>query len=253
MRIVHFSDWHGDVFSLPPADLYVCTGDMLPNFRIHIIDVAGKGTVEWEENLDLLGEPTKAKPDGTLLKMPPRPHHEAELQGRYLDRLGSGSMRKLMADKLAPVVCCRGNHDFVDLAPMFAGGPVFEISDNPIRISAWHYKEGPIKVGGVRGVKRHHGRWSDELTKEEFYDRVARLPSDLEVLVTHAPPEGILDDFLGESIGSAALRSYVARHDPALPLLKAHLFGHVHESRGKVTIGETVFSNASLGWTIIDL
>ncbi len=32
MRIVHFSDWHGDLSTkLPPADLYICTGDMLPD------------------------------------------------------------------------------------------------------------------------------------------------------------------------------------------------------------------------------
>jgi Icc-related predicted phosphoesterase len=31
MRIVHFSDWHGQSFDLPEADLYICTGDMYPD------------------------------------------------------------------------------------------------------------------------------------------------------------------------------------------------------------------------------
>jgi Icc-related predicted phosphoesterase len=253
MRIVHFSDWHGDMFWLPPADLYVCTGDMLPNFRTHLFEVAGKGTVEWVEHMELLGTTVQPRPSGRSIKILPHPEREAELQSRYLERQGRGYLRKLMSDSLAPVVCCRGNHDFVDLSSMFSGGPVFEISHDPIRISAWHYREGPMKIGGVRGVNRHHGRWSDELTHEEFADRVARLPSDIEILVTHAPPEGILDTFESESIGSSALRSYVARHDPSLTPLKAHFFGHVHESRGTLTIGTTVFSNASRGSQIIDL
>lgn len=31
LRIVHFSDWHGEARELPAADLYVCTGDMYPD------------------------------------------------------------------------------------------------------------------------------------------------------------------------------------------------------------------------------
>lgn len=253
MRIVHFSDWHGDQYWLPPADLYACTGDTLPNFRIFDVEVEGKGTVQWEENLELLGEPLRPKPVGKAVKRQPDPKREAEFQARYLAHRGPGYMRKLMALPLAPVVCLRGNHDFVDVASAFAGGPVFEISDDPIRVSVWHYKDGPVKIGGVRGVIRHNGRWSDELTHEEFSDRVARLPADLEVLVTHSPPEGILDEMPGQHIGSPALRSYVARHDPSLPQLKAHLFGHIHESKGVVTLGETIFSNAARGLQIIDI
>lgn len=226
MRIVHFSDWHGRLRRLPPADLYVCGGDMLANYR-------------------------RYAPDGT--KLPPDPAEEALRQAAHLERLGPGCLRKLMAEPRAPVVCVRGNHDFTALAPLFDGGPVFEISDDPIRVSRWYYREGPLKIGGVRGVRRHRGRWADELTDAEFADRVAGLPSDLEVLVTHAPPEGILDVARSGSLGVPALRSYVARHDPSLPPLKAHLFGHIHESRGVVALGGTVFSNAACGVQVIDL
>ena len=110
---------------------------------------------------------------------------------------------------------------------------------------------GGLKIGGVRGVKYHRGRWSDELDAAEFDARVRRLPPDLDVLLTHAPPEGILDAIPGESIGSPSLRGYVARHDPAAPPLKAHLFGHIHEAKGRLELGGTVFSNAASCWRVI--
>ena len=249
MRIVHFSDWHGDAFDLPPGDLYACTGDMLPNFRIFDVDLKDGGKAEWEDNLDLLGETLRPQPAGPFVKRPPDSAREAHLQTRYLAHKGHGHLRARFGTPGAPVACCRGNHDFVGIAPLFAGGPVFEIGEDPERV--WEILG--LRIGGVRGVKRHRGRWSDELDAAEFDDRARRLPSDLDVLVTHAPPEGILDEIPGESIGSPALRAYVARHDPSLPPLRAHLYGHVHEAKGKVAFGGTVFSNASRGWNVIDI
>lgn len=248
MRIVHFSDWHGGSSRLPPADLYACTGDALPNFRIFDIQT-GAGPVAWEHNLELLGEAAVPQPDGPCVKRAPDPVREAALQARWLARMGHGHLRAVFGAPGAPVVCCRGNHDFVDLAPLFAGGPVFEIGEDPAQ--AWTMLG--LKFGGVRGVKRHRGRWSDELDAAEFDARARGLPPDLDVLVTHAPPEGILDAIPGESVGSPALRAYVARHDPSLPPLRAHLFGHIHEGKGTVALGGTVFSNAACGWNVIDL
>jgi len=251
MRIVHFSDWHGDLFRLPPADLYACTGDMLPNFRIFDIEVAGGRTVSWEQNLDLLGEPSVPQPAGPFVKPPPDPEREERLQTRYLAWMGHGHGRALFGTPDAPVVCCRGNHDFTDLAPMFAGGPVFEIGEDPTR--TWSFAGSTF--GGVRGMRKHRGRWSDELSDADFADRARKLSKDLDILVTHSPPEGI-HDFMADGhghVGSPALRSFVERHDPSLAPLKAHLFGHIHEAKGTSVLGGTVFSNAARGWHVIDL
>jgi Icc-related predicted phosphoesterase len=162
-------------------------------------------------------------------------------------------MRGLLHSRDAAVICCRGNHDFTDLAPMFGDGEVFEISEDPTRVFARDFGAGTLKFGGLRGVRAHRRRWSDELRHEEFADRVRRLPIDLDVLVTHAPPKGVLDKIPGQAVGSFALRSYVSRHDPSLPPLLAHLFGHIHEAQGVRTLGSTIFSNASGGWNVIDL
>ncbi|MEI7741463.1 MAG: metallophosphoesterase [bacterium] len=254
MRIVHFSDWHGETKNLPPADLYVCTGDMLPNFRTHIIDVPGVGRVEWEHNIDLLGMPLSPCPEGKLVRKRLSFKREIKFQTRYLTMMGPGYLRGLMASPDSPVVCCRGNHDFVDLAPMFAGGPVFEISKDPTRFLLVPSAARTWKIGGVRGVRLHRGDWPDELMTEELLNRVMHLPLDLDILVTHAPPEGILDRIPCEGLNSPTIRAYIAKRGASSgPVLQAHLFGHIHEERGMAVLDKTAFSNASGAFHVIEL
>lgn len=63
------------------------------------------------------------------------------------------------------------------------------------------------------------------------------LPEDVDVLITHGPPYGILD----ENIGCRILRELVEIAKP-----KVHLFGHIHSQGGKsIKVGSTVFYNIS--------
>lgn len=58
----------------------------------------------------------------------------------------------------------------------------------------------------------------------------ASLPAGIDVLVTHTPPLGLLDQSLlglivgGSHVGSAALRRRVEEIRPQF-----HIFGHIHE------------------------
>ncbi len=64
------------------------------------------------------------------------------------------------------------------------------------------------------------------------------IPEKTNVLITHSPPKGILDENTnGESIGSQSLLNRVA----SLVDLRYHVFGHVHEARG---IFNNTFVNA---------
>ena len=63
----------------------------------------------------------------------------------------------------------------------------------------------------------------------------------LDVLVTHGPPRGVLDTFLGQSTGSVALAKKLSRMTTC-PLF--HVFGHVHKARG-VQVGTTTSINAA--------
>jgi Icc-related predicted phosphoesterase len=69
------------------------------------------------------------------------------------------------------------------------------------------------------------------------------IPSDTQILVTHGPPEGILDQCIGgERVGDTWLKERL----PALPHLKLHAFGHIHWSNGYVKKGRTHFVNAAI-------
>jgi Icc-related predicted phosphoesterase len=63
------------------------------------------------------------------------------------------------------------------------------------------------------------------------------IPSNIDILVTHCPPKGILDD--NGRWGCPILRELIEDAEP-----KMHLFGHCHETAGeKVKVGKTEFWN----------
>ena len=70
----------------------------------------------------------------------------------------------------------------------------------------------------------------------------AKIPTGVDVLVTHGPPHGILDRTdRGEPVGcEELLTAVVERVKP-----KVHVFGHIHEAYGRETRGPTTFVNAS--------
>lgn len=83
------------------------------------------------------------------------------------------------------------------------------------------------------GLKRH---------SEAMAEKRAMIPSGLDVLITHCPPQGIRDhNRLFQNVGCELLR---ARVDEAPP--RIHAFGHVHEDYGVRRMGETIFLNASI-------
>lgn len=72
----------------------------------------------------------------------------------------------------------------------------------------------------------------------------ARIPDDVDVLLTHGPPHGILDQTSArppERVGCADLRRRIA----SLSRLRLHAFGHIHEAYGIERHGDVTFVNAS--------
>ncbi|PZN92309.1 MAG: hypothetical protein DCF31_16730 [Alphaproteobacteria bacterium] len=100
----------------------------------------------------------------------------------------------------------------------------------------------------VRGLKIFGAPWVPDLARHAFFqDRPslarswAQIPPRLDILVTHTPPQGILDRSRGgQSHGCAALAAELPRIAP-----RVHCFGHVHASAGQHRIGDTLFINAS--------
>ncbi|KAJ0394646.1 hypothetical protein P43SY_003844 [Pythium insidiosum] len=70
----------------------------------------------------------------------------------------------------------------------------------------------------------------------------AKIPSDVDILITHGPPHGILDKTAtGLRVGDESLlKEVVSRCRPQF-----HLFGHIHEAYGIARLGRTVFINCA--------
>ena len=81
---------------------------------------------------------------------------------------------------------------------------------------------------------------ADEVSGE--YDAsIAQNPTGTDVLVTHQPPYGILDNAEKVCYGSTSLLSRVLCIKPRL-----HLFGHVHKANGKTNSYTTQYVNSCI-------
>ncbi len=213
VKIVHFSDWHGvGIAQLPEADLYICTGDMYPDFHGYRTSATELAQHDWP----LTYAPLLTSPE-------------------------------------APVVCVRGNHDMIPTARLFEGPKrqVYEID----RASQPHTVLG-LRIGGFWGVRaigpskadptRLNG--ADPTQDARLVERVKALPRDLDILVTHMPPQGCLDRDDVREYGLRELREWIFDCQPEL-----HCFGHVHESTGLDRLKGTLMSNAACGYNEIEL
>jgi len=86
---------------------------------------------------------------------------------------------------------------------------------------------------------------SFSINDEDRKKYIDKIPSNIDILVTHGPPENILDKGLaGMSFGDHLLANKLTliRHN-----LKLHAFGHVHESRQifKSGLGSPIFMNCT--------
>ncbi|MGH9941515.1 MAG: metallophosphatase domain-containing protein [Pyrinomonadaceae bacterium] len=73
-------------------------------------------------------------------------------------------------------------------------------------------------------------------------EKWALIPAGTDVLVTHGPPYGILDEVpRGERVGCEALAEAVGRVHPLL-----HVFGHIHHSYGRRELNGVTYANAAI-------
>jgi Icc-related predicted phosphoesterase len=80
-----------------------------------------------------------------------------------------------------------------------------------------------------------------DLMEGNMESKYEDIPADIDVLITHQPPLGILDDDGSNEYGSAELLARVLDICP-----KVHLFGHIHNATGIHAGKYTAFSNGSV-------
>ncbi|TVQ91661.1 MAG: metallophosphoesterase [Deltaproteobacteria bacterium] len=100
----------------------------------------------------------------------------------------------------------------------------------------------------IEGVRFYGSPWQARFFDWAFnLDRGAplrevwrKIPPETDVLLTHGPPLGVLDrTSRGQRVGCEDLLAAVERVRP-----KVHVFGHIHESAGRLERGGTIFVNA---------
>lgn len=151
----------------------------------------------------------------------------------------------------APIVCVRGNHDFIDLAPLFSGcNLLHEFVNN--ELIEWN----GVKITGHQGIPYIYGGWNDEVQPADLHDRLRAMPK-ADIFLTHYAPAGMLDC---EYHSTGAVRAkYGLQGMGPIILNKAnadtalHCFGHIHGDGGKVLdVQGFLFSNAAEAVNVID-
>ena len=84
--------------------------------------------------------------------------------------------------------------------------------------------------------------WAFNLPRGDALRRVWQgIPDGLDILITHGPPAGILDEARGVHVGCEDLRAIVELRQP-----KLHVFGHIHEGYRLMKTEHTTYVNASI-------
>ena len=120
--------------------------------------------------------------------------------------------------------------------------------DSYISRGAFHYlQDQEVEVAGLRIYgspwQPEFCSWAFNLPRgEPCAQKWAEIPVGVDVLITHGPPWGTLDQLdSGEHVGCEALQHEIfTRVRP-----KLHVFGHIHEGYGLAEVEGVILANAS--------
>ena len=206
MRIIAVADLHGNLpEDVPECDLLIIAGDICPHFG-KIADMPGsvrdvEGQASW-----LL---TAFKP-------------------------------WLESQPAKQILGCWGNHDFVgqytvQFADIFRELPWILLEDEEtVYPNAYQSEEGLCIYGTP--YTRRYGSWAFMEEEGELAKRFARIPEDLDILISHGPPMWACDRAAGDNgdrLGSEALYDRIR----TMQKPPKHLIcGHIHGGKGWGTV-----------------
>lgn len=133
-----------------------------------------------------------------------------------------------------------GNHDgFIDRTPICG---VREILNNGIYLENSGCEIKGVKFWGAP-YTNVFGKWFFMLPEPMLTEEWNKIPIDTDILITHGPPDGILDftQIGQENVGSVSLRERIKKIKP-----KLHIFGHIHEGYGTKVKDGTTYINCSV-------
>lgn len=149
-----------------------------------------------------------------------------------------------IAPRYRHTILCAGNHDFLfDRSPEItralleecAPGVIY-LQDEAVEIDDVMFYGSPQTPWFYGAFNVHRGE-----AIRQYWDRI---PERTDILITHSPPFGILDQATanGNHLGCEEMRTRIG----ALPRLQAHIFGHIHGGHGTITRDGATFINASI-------
>jgi Icc-related predicted phosphoesterase len=133
-----------------------------------------------------------------------------------------------------------GNHDWL-----------FETENRFARLLTAKYNIKYLQDSGaeIEGLKIYGAPWQPRFFDwafnlnrgAEMLEKWNLIPADVDILITHGPPHGILDRTpQGDQAGCEQLRKKVEELRP-----RAHVFGHIHQGYGRIDQFGVKFFNAS--------
>lgn len=117
--------------------------------------------------------------------------------------------------------------------------------------------EGLIEIGGFKiwcsAITPYFHNWAwNRYRGDDIKKHWDKIPLDIDILVTHGPPMGVLDQverFNGpkceweiENVGCRDLLDKIQQ----LKQLRVHAFGHIHSGYGVIKAGDITYINASI-------
>jgi Icc-related predicted phosphoesterase len=167
--------------------------------------------------------------------------------GKSLDFMEFNHWLGEYTDKYKKIVVVPGNHDLgSETNPTFFKSLVpnatHYLLNEPANILGFRFYGSPITPTFMNWA------WMADRGEpiKKYWDRI---PKNTEVLITHGPAWGIMDECpdLNDStklvhVGCEELLKRIKK----LTKLKAHIFGHIHECNGVKTIDGVTYVNASI-------
>ena len=222
------SDIHNkqNVLKLPSANLLLVAGDM-----------TSMGTYEELSNFANFLSSQKTKFDSIIVVAG---NHEVTIDTDFFNKTGKKYFPKNSIDPLKAKSILAHNSDFIYLED-----------------SGTEYKG--VKIWGTPWIPPI-GDWAFSIPNQEFAQKVfGKIPEDTDIVISHSPPHGIMDEVLYYEYKKdpktyKKVRSSFLKHCGDIELMKRikqvqpklHVFGHIHECSGVELHENTMFVNAAI-------
>jgi len=201
-RFVCLSDTHSQSFKVPPGDVLLHSGDLTTVGRVSQI----KKTMDW---INGLPHPIKIVIAG---------NHDLALNTEWYKTHWEDHHWSHKEDVAA------AKELVVGTAAHRGRVTYLENSCIEVRVK----ENGNFwKIYGIPDTPEFCG-WAFAYERGEAANIFRAIPKDTDILLTHGPPHGVLDQTIGGD--NAGCEDLLKKLDEVRPLL--HVFGHIHEARG---------------------